>query len=37
MRWRCLNRCHARKIDAAENESQIVMTKHMPRELAHAA
>ncbi len=37
MRWRCLNRCHARKIETAENESQIVMTKYMLRKLAKVA
>lgn len=37
MRWRCLNRCHARKIETAENESQIVMTKYRLKRLAKAA
>ncbi|MDR0362905.1 MAG: transposase [Planctomycetota bacterium] len=37
MRWRCLDRRHTRKIDAAENESRTVMTRNMLRKPANAA
>ena len=34
MKWRCLNRHHARKTATAENDLRIVMTKYMLRRLA---